>query len=172
MPPRDRAGPLENTKRLLIKIARNLHVSLPAAHSLVALHSRRRRLAGNARKETRLLRRNLAANDKIGIEPPFSAGTNSGRIADGTPGAAGKRYGVTADASRIETEICDFRQHRGSAHAQPRRGIPVSQLDDVHSALRPNAETLKGLISLDSPSVAKSTGFGTARETMNYPPGL
>jgi hypothetical protein len=33
----------------------------------------------------------------------------------------------------------------------------VSQLDDVHSVLRLNSETLRGLISLASPSVAKST---------------
>jgi hypothetical protein len=41
--------------------------------------------------------------------------------------------------------------------AQHRRTNPVAQLDDVQSVLRPNYETLKGLISLASPSVAKPT---------------
>ena len=40
---------------------------------------------------------------------------------------------------------------------QPRRADPVAQLDYVHSVLRLNYETLKGLISLASPSVAKTT---------------
>jgi hypothetical protein len=40
----------------------------------------------------------------------------------------------------------------------------VAQLDDVHSVLRLNYETLKGLISLASPSVAKPTHFETAND--------
>jgi hypothetical protein len=36
----------------------------------------------------------------------------------------------------------------------------VAQLDDVHSVLRLNYETLRGLISLPSPSVAKPTLCG------------
>ena len=45
--------------------------------------------------------------------------------------------------------------------AQPRRGNPVAQLDNVHSVLRLNYETLRGLISLASSSVAKLTLYGT-----------
>jgi hypothetical protein len=41
--------------------------------------------------------------------------------------------------------------------AQPRRGNPVAQLDSVHSVLRLSDETLRGLISLASPRVAKVT---------------
>jgi len=37
----------------------------------------------------------------------------------------------------------------------------MAQLDNVHSVLRLNYETLRGLISLASPSVAKLTLFGT-----------
>jgi hypothetical protein len=42
--------------------------------------------------------------------------------------------------------------------AQPRRGNPVAQLDNVHSVLRLNYETLRGLIS-----------FGLAERCKNYP---
>jgi hypothetical protein len=38
----------------------------------------------------------------------------------------------------------------------------VAQLDNVHSVLRLNYETLRGLISLASPSVAKPTVYGTS----------
>ena len=41
-------------------------------------------------------------------------------------------------------------------------GNPVAQPDNVHSILRLNYETLRKLISLASPSVAKPTGFETA----------
>ena len=37
----------------------------------------------------------------------------------------------------------------------------MAQLDYVHSVLRLNYETLKGLISLPSPSIAKTTLCGT-----------
>jgi hypothetical protein len=45
--------------------------------------------------------------------------------------------------------------------AQPRRESPMAQLDNVHSVLRLNYETLGGLISLASLSVAKPTQFET-----------
>jgi hypothetical protein len=45
--------------------------------------------------------------------------------------------------------------------AQRRRGNTVAQLVNVHSVLRLNYETLKGLISLASPSVAKLTLYET-----------
>lgn len=46
----------------------------------------------------------------------------------------------------------------------------MAQLDDVHSDLRLNYETLRGLISLDSPNVAKPTGYETL-EDHNLPGG-
>jgi len=82
-----------------------------------------------------------------------------------------KRRGVTADVSRthagrlrgvhgpappsecqsrnrsllIETEICDFRRDRESCSLlSPAVENPVAQLDDVHSVLRLNYETLEG----------------------------
>jgi hypothetical protein len=41
--------------------------------------------------------------------------------------------------------------------AQPGRGKPVAQLDNVHSVLRLNYKTLRGLTPLASASVAKPT---------------
>src|ERR1039458_145006 len=53
--------------------------------------------------------------------------------------------------------------------AQPRSGNPVAQLDDVHSVLRLNYETLRGLISLASLSVAKPTLCETRLSRMSIP---
>jgi len=53
----------------------------------------------------------------------------------------------------------------GIAPVQPawrRQGNPVFQLDNVHSVLRLNYETLRGLISWAPPSVAKPTPCATA----------
>jgi len=44
----------------------------------------------------------------------------------------------------------------------------VAQLDDVYSDLRLNYETLKGLISLVSLSVAKPTHFETTPNTWQH----
>ena len=62
----------------------------------------------------------------------------------------------------IETEICDFRRDRDRAACSAPLRKPVGQLDDVHSVLRLNYETLRGLISLASPSVAKPTDSETS----------
>ena len=47
-----------------------------------------------------------------------------------------------------ETGTCDFRPDRAGAACSARRDNPVAQLEDVHSVLRLNYETLRGLISL------------------------
>ncbi len=47
--------------------------------------------------------------------------------------------------------------------ARPRRESSVAQLDNVHSVLRLNYETLRGLISLASLSIAKPTLYETCR---------
>jgi len=54
--------------------------------------------------------------------------------------------------------------------AQPRRRSPVAQLDNVHSVLRLNYETLRGLISLASLSVAKPTLLETLDELLGLSP--
>jgi hypothetical protein len=61
----------------------------------------------------------------------------------------------------LETEICDFRRDRDCAARSAPLSNPVAQLDYVYSDLRLNYETLKGLISLASLSVAKPTRFET-----------
>jgi hypothetical protein len=88
------------------------------------------------------------------------------RVADDPPGGDGKRYAVTADVSRtrdvgvvrcsgpgatVRPEIAAsllrqrFEIFGGIAPvqpAQPRRGNPMAQFDNVHSVLRLNYETL------------------------------
>ena len=102
------------------------------------------------------------------------------RAAKQTGRRSGNRGGVTADVSRTRAgTVCAvsrpgchqsrnrslFMRQRfaifgGIAPVQPaqaRRGNPVAQLDNVHSVLRLNYESLRGLFSLASPSAAKLT---------------
>src|ERR1039458_1972660 len=75
-----------------------------------------------------------------------------------------------------ETQICDFPRDPDCAARSAPLSKPVAQLDDVHSVLRLNYETPKGLISLAPPSVAKPTLCETRRRRLvsdNLPwPGL
>jgi len=68
----------------------------------------------------------------------------------------------------IETEICDFRRDRARAARSALLRNPVAQLVNVHSVLRLNCETLRGLISLASPSGAKLIHCGQRRGVSTY----
>jgi hypothetical protein len=58
----------------------------------------------------------------------------------------------------------------------PSEPTPAAQPDDAHSVLRLNYETLKGLISLASPTVAKfthsETGEGGSRRMIESRPSI
>jgi len=71
-----------------------------------------------------------------------------------------KRRGVTV----LRQRFAIFGRIALVQPAQRRRGNPVAQLDNVHSVLRLNYKTLRGLISLASPSVAKLTLSETSRD--------
>ena len=69
---------------------------------------------------------------------------------------------------RGEIAACFLRQRFENFDGIATRGLlspseqtPAAQPDDAHSVLRLNYETLKGLISLASPTVAKPTHFDT-----------
>ncbi len=66
-------------------------------------------------------------------------------------------WGAEIAASLLRQRFAIFRGIAPVQPALPRRGSPVAQLDNVHSVLRLNYETLRGLISLASRSVAKPT---------------
>src|SRR5260370_591194 len=92
------------------------------------------------------------------------------RVADKPPGGQ-----VNAEASRrmypelvpVRVALFKARLPPSEPKSQPlyetERGNPAAQLDNVHSVLRLNYETLRGWISLASPSVAKLTRFETGR---------
>jgi hypothetical protein len=64
-------------------------------------------------------------------------------------------------ASFLRPRLAIFVEVATVQPTQHRRANPVAQLDAVHSVLRLNYETLKGLISLALTSVAKPTRFET-----------
>lgn len=69
------------------------------------------------------------------------------------------------------TDFCDSsRDHPQARSRRGREAPPATGNEALRFDLHQTFATPDGLILLDSGFVAKLTGFGTAREIMNYPP--